>query len=973
MDPYSRRFFWDFIKARKQGRLIVLTTHMLDEAELLGDRIGIMSQGALRCCGSPLFLKNAYGAGYTMTMSTRGGGKPTDVHLKAIDSRVSRHISEAVLLAVSGGEISYRLPFDTVSKFPALFQSMDADIICEQSAGKSELGIDSYGVAVTNMEHVFLCAVQSKTREAASQPQFSADSPKMNSMERKTQYFLPFNESTFSLPLKLPTKEPKNPVVKEDYSRGSVKGCALFRAHFFALIAKRWRLTKRDKRSLAMQFALPLLTVFLGLFALRLGVVSDYGPDLISPAQLNNGGSNPLLCPYNTIALKSDLPCPANTLYQPNNCTCFLSRTDCELAPFCEVSQKSNYNNNNNPESCSPTSSGPGSVCMRASACFNQCYGMSQPNTGSFYNGTPIPPDYACSSPLSLSTLFSATEGFGMVTMQPISTLKEAASMSSYLLATLGSLPTDDPATFVPVPAGTAFDPSLIDNPRYGAFFSPPFSTGNSYSNIANWYSGFRTQNTNGAPVVTRPVAAFINGTATHGVPIFTNVLNNALLREATGSQNARIYVYSQPLQLTAIQRASLAHTASLISVLVLAIGFGLVPTSFVIALVREREVNSKHQQLVSGVTLLSYWLSAYVWDFLAFFVTGACCVVVVRLMEVEALTSGLANLNAFCSAVLLYGVGVVPFAHLFSFLFTSPASAQAAMLFFNILSGVLMPVATYFFALVPTLANTARILKFIFRCIPLFAFTDSLLALLNRTGPTVTAPKDQLDLDVAGYDLLYMAFAGPVFFLLVQVIERPHLVMAVRARCFRRLPSDDISFDNFSVAEDVDVTAERSLIMRRELENAAASPVAIECRGLRKVYGKQWCSAQPTKVAVKNFWLAVPEGQCFGFLGLNGAGKTTTLSILSGDKFASHGSASICGLDIQQNQEKVRQLIGYTPQFDALFDLMTAREHLDFYASIKGYSNILKIIINCIYYLGFNTIIKVFLRLCARHSLLIC
>lgn len=59
----SRRFTWDVIRRNREGRVIVLTTHFMDEADLLGDRIAIMADGALRCCGSSLFLKNHYGVG----------------------------------------------------------------------------------------------------------------------------------------------------------------------------------------------------------------------------------------------------------------------------------------------------------------------------------------------------------------------------------------------------------------------------------------------------------------------------------------------------------------------------------------------------------------------------------------------------------------------------------------------------------------------------------------------------------------------------------------------------------------------------------------------------------------------------------------------------------------------------------------------------------------------------------------------
>lgn len=56
MDPYSMRLTWQMIKRIKKGRIILLTTHSMDEADALGDRIAIMANGSLKCCGR--FLLN---------------------------------------------------------------------------------------------------------------------------------------------------------------------------------------------------------------------------------------------------------------------------------------------------------------------------------------------------------------------------------------------------------------------------------------------------------------------------------------------------------------------------------------------------------------------------------------------------------------------------------------------------------------------------------------------------------------------------------------------------------------------------------------------------------------------------------------------------------------------------------------------------------------------------------------------------
>ena len=87
MDTSARRHIWEMLKNYKKGRIIVLTTHFMDEADYLGDRIAIMGEGKLICCGSSLFLKNKYGVvnyfifysqGYNLTIVKNNTNDPSD-------------------------------------------------------------------------------------------------------------------------------------------------------------------------------------------------------------------------------------------------------------------------------------------------------------------------------------------------------------------------------------------------------------------------------------------------------------------------------------------------------------------------------------------------------------------------------------------------------------------------------------------------------------------------------------------------------------------------------------------------------------------------------------------------------------------------------------------------------------------------------------------------------------------------------
>lgn len=69
MDPITRRHVWDIIQETKKGRVIILTTHSMEEADILSDRIGIMAKGRLRCIGTSIRLKSRFGTGFVANIS----------------------------------------------------------------------------------------------------------------------------------------------------------------------------------------------------------------------------------------------------------------------------------------------------------------------------------------------------------------------------------------------------------------------------------------------------------------------------------------------------------------------------------------------------------------------------------------------------------------------------------------------------------------------------------------------------------------------------------------------------------------------------------------------------------------------------------------------------------------------------------------------------------------------------------------
>ncbi|HPU63412.1 MAG TPA: ABC transporter ATP-binding protein [Mobilitalea sp.] len=101
-----------------------------------------------------------------------------------------------------------------------------------------------------------------------------------------------------------------------------------------------------------------------------------------------------------------------------------------------------------------------------------------------------------------------------------------------------------------------------------------------------------------------------------------------------------------------------------------------------------------------------------------------------------------------------------------------------------------------------------------------------------------------------------------------------------------------------------------------------------IEVKNLVKRYGNH--------TAVNDLSFTVNRGQILGFLGPNGAGKTTTMNIITGYISATEGTVTVNGLDVFEEPEEVKKMIGYLPEFPPLYPDLTVWEYLNFVADIK-------------------------------------
>nr|XP_056716199.1 ATP-binding cassette sub-family A member 2 [Euleptes europaea] len=1027
VDPYARRAIWDLILKYKQGRTILLSTHHMDEADLLGDRIAIISHGKLKCCGSPLFLKSTYGDGYKLTVVKKQSDSRTNTdagqtHSPPTHSSVSpcsevrvtqfikKYVTSCLLISDTNTELSYILPSDAVKKgcFERLFQHLEHNL--------DDLDLTSFGLMDTTLEEVFLKVSEEDQSlensdvdvkeskkdalllpvpqlgpkpEANGEPHPAAEmleKPEMDlgnllasSQLAQSQTSLCSTSSAGSIrgdeggaysefygdysPLFDNPQDPDNvslqeadleePVLLTGQGSFKLEGSWLKLRQFHGLIVKRFHCAKRNTKALFSQILLPAFFVCVAMtVALSVPEIGDLPPLVLSPSQYHNY-TQPKgnFIPYANeerheyrLKLSPDAS-PQQmvaTFHLPSGvgATCVLKTAF--NSTLDQLVQTLNLNSN---ESKMLAAKYFDAMCVDS---FTQGLPLS--------NFVPPPPSPAPSDyPFSLDEdLLRAWNS----TTYP-STIKEAVTSAP-------SLPriVHEPVKCTCSMQGTGFScPSgvgghppqmkvvtgdiLVDITgrnvseyllytsdrfrlhRYGAM-----TFGNIQKSIP---ASFGAK----APPMVRKIAVrrtaqvYYNNKGYHSMPTYLNTLNNAILRanlpKSRGNPAAYgITLTNHPMNKTSASLSLdyLLQGTDVVIAIFIIVAMSFVPASFVVFLVAEKSTKAKHLQFVSGCNPVIYWLANYVWDMLNYLVPATCCIIILFVFDLPAYTSP-TNFPAVLSLFLLYGWSITPIMYPASFWFEVPSSAYVFLIVINLFIGITATVATFLLQLFEHDKDLKVVNSYLKSCFLIFpnynlghglmemAYNEYINEYYAKIGQ-FDKMKSPFEWDIVTRGLVAMTIEGFVGFFITIMCQYNFF------RKPQRLP-----VSTKPVEDDVDVANERHRVLRGDADNDM-----LKIENLTKVYKSRKIGRI---LAVDRLCVGVRPGECFGLLGVNGAGKTTTFKMLTGDESTTGGEAFVNGHSILKELLQVQQSLGYCPQFDALFDELTAQEHLELYTRLRG------------------------------------
>ena len=832
MDITSRRNLWDILKRYANGRIIILTTHYMEEASVLGNRIGILSEGEMKCIGSPLFLIERFGKNINLNIT-----KKIDSINEEIINFIKQYIEE-VEYEIYTEEILFRIPkYNKKFSGKKFFKILDEN--CEN------LKIKNYSLSMSTLEDVFINV--SKLTKAKNQIKYDLNEKRIDNEEkieqerREKNYLILYENSNYNV----------------KYSR-----CSKILLDTKVSFKKRFIQIYRDKKTFFLEILCPILLALIGCFVCYLRILEKNQTLTLNIGLINE---------------------EKQTMY---------------YYPAIHDNEE-----------------------------IKKIFGYSQEN--------------------HLNIEFNRLN------------VKYDTSQTKLLINFMNKIFEEE---------------TKLKTENYGNYIF------NSINKNNHKYE----------------VTVLTDILLSQAAPIYLDYIMKSIIRYAADKPNLQIEVINEPLPYTYFEKKDAKERNSTILLVFISICFTLIPANFVTIIIREKENNSKHLQIISGISLMSYWVNNFIFELLKYYIIGAICLVLLKVFGFYE--------DYLVVLYLLYGPPMVAFTYIIGCLVKREGTGQVLVILINLVFGAIGGTAIFIMRMYIDLVDIAIKLAKIFRIIPSFCFCYGYNMLVDRYYVFATdyeksmkgvigwgtaylivqkskKPDYVLNLKYIGSDLIYLGVESVAYILILIFIEnfdklfsncftsriKPKNVIKNKEennyinspdpksnRNFGEKKTQNVEINQIyndiemkqndsgiSIPENVNDTYVKNEIIKAK--KAEDENYAIKINNLIKnYYGgpfgfKIFDSCFKTTKAVRDISLCLNYGECFGFLGVNGAGKTTTFKCLSKEILPTYGKIYINNKEINEDFDKVRSLIGYCPQFDAIFESLTVYENLEFYGLIKG------------------------------------
>ncbi|VDP52286.1 unnamed protein product [Schistosoma mattheei] len=677
LDPFSRRAVWDLLKSLRKGRTIILSSHHMYETDLLADQISIISEGKVLCSGSSLSLKSAFGSGYHLSLemdplntnNSSGNNNNFTELLKAIQI----HVNDARILSQNANKLIIHLPTcDALTgKFTNLFQQLDNDEF------RQLYHIKHYEIANSSLEEVFL----SITGNIQTTINNSNDYEYIENYDDEYNGNIEVNHKSNLEEISLMNNNYQKQYPPSQY-RKHLRRKPSFLNMIKAMFYKRYIYLKRNKLSWIIEFIFPCLLVLTGI-----GFLEYFKPnnniqlpmDINHWIMKNEHISNELLHFYthNTYHEIDSFQSYLNLLNNPLSLTgigCISSKlhtfqpninSNCLIQSNGQFIINKNYLTKNCEKyslkykfPCYPLATGD--ILLNLSNIDISDYLMN--NTNLLYNimfgGIEFKTNKYYELNQIIYNLFFKLNNYSMK-------LNQSNDWKQFLMNLKFILP---PKNIIRL---------WYDNRGYLSSVA--------YLNLLQNLQ-YRMLLSNGLMKFNKQYNDRINN---------HHVDNNNIIYPT----NSGIIITSHPLPYPDLFENNKINDdikADYLLSLFLILALSFIPASFISLPVYERNNNSKHLQILSGLLPSIYWSINYINDYITYLFSSTLCIIIIIIHGNSAYIQS-DTIYPFILTIYLYGLAMVSLIYLASFLFKSSSTAFVLICGLNLVIGAVTTFVRFF------------------------------------------------------------------------------------------------------------------------------------------------------------------------------------------------------------------------------------------------------------------------------------
>ena len=404
---------------------------------------------------------------------------------------------------------------------------------------------------------------------------------------------------------------------------------------------------------------------------------------------------------------------------------------------------------------------------------------------------------------------------------------------------------------------------------------------------------------------------------------MFPQYMYQALLKIATGNDDFTFEVTTTPFPIyhAFIERKQTAQAFDF--VFMVAIALALIPCVMVQFILNEREMQIKHQQLISGMNLAGYWASNLITEALVSYIPILMIIALIFIFNKEE------EFQDCWILLLLYPIAIVPFSYVSSFFFKDDIVAQICTLTIHFVFGGLLSIMVFVLQWIPQTMQIGDILRWVCCIVPSFCVTNGIIFASSGNVIVNARLQEPEDSDGDGQpdyriprtipselwawwnlkgDAVILLAHCVVGVVLIALIELDFFTCFGLCRCKRkgRAPDDNVPKDEDVLAEEArvalqvphdDSDTEESTDRAqgsdgdKEKERDPTAMDVIRVHNFRKYYSNM-CGQNV--LAVRQVSFGLDYGECFALLGVNGAGKSTTFKSLTNDIEPTTGDITI-------------------------------------------------------------------------------